>query len=350
MNRRFAYKLLFYSLFLFYLIGDLYWWHGFLARRLDDHFRPDLAAPGDDSEIVYMVYGEPITRNQILRKKAEIAFQRGMKPDESGAFSKNQDQTLDAAAKVALMHQTILRIKASYSGNRIPDVAQDARREVKLMASRFDDGGISFADALAREHTDVLQWTSMTDARLRQTALLDDFAVGVAPVSEEDLKVYYERIREQMRVPEHRQLSHIFLAKLDKDPADVSRRATALLAELEQGADFSDLARRASEDEASAPKGGDLGLVSRGRIPPGIDVDLFSLPQGRPVLAESRLGFHLFKAGPVVPEREARWEEVRPVVKSALESIRRDRAVSLYFDEVLREARQSRSIREGRRR
>lgn len=349
MNRRFAYKLLFYTLFLFYLIGDLFWWHGFLAAKLDDHFRPDLAAPGDDSDIIVMVYGEPVTRNQIKRKKAEIAFQRGMKPDDSGAFSKAQEETLNAAAKVALMHQAILRIKASYSGNRIPDVSDSAGREVKLMASRYGEAQGSFADALAREHTDVRQWTNMVDARLRQTALLDDFAVGLAPVSEQELKVYYERIKEHMVVPEHRRLSHLFLAKLGKDPSEVSKRASQLLSELEQGADFSELVRRFSEDEASAGKGGDLGLVARDRIPPGIDGDLFSLPQGRPVLMESRLGYHLFVAGPVIPEREARWEEVRPAVKSALESVRRDRAVSLYFDEVLREARRSKSIREGKR-
>jgi len=72
-------------------------------------------------------------------------------------------------------------------------------------------------------------------------------------------------------------------------------KAEMLRTQLEDGADFTELARQHSQD-ATAKDGGDLGPLKRGELAPEIESELLALEQGevsRPV--RSPLGFHVFR-------------------------------------------------------
>ena len=72
-------------------------------------------------------------------------------------------------------------------------------------------------------------------------------------------------------------------------------KAELLRTQLEDGADFVELARQHSRD-ASAKDGGDLGTLKRGELAPEIESELLTLGPGqisRPV--RSPLGFHVFR-------------------------------------------------------
>ncbi|GIX44133.1 MAG: hypothetical protein D6691_08700 [Candidatus Hydrogenedentota bacterium] len=72
------------------------------------------------------------------------------------------------------------------------------------------------------------------------------------------------------------------------------RLAERIVQELRGGADFCELAMNYSQDRASAPKCGDLGYVSRGKMDPEFDKVAFSLPIGKisDVVATPR-GFYI---------------------------------------------------------
>src|SRR4029450_31465 len=61
--------------------------------------------------------------------------------------------------------------------------------------------------------------------------------------------------------------------KAQSKVADVIRRAKA-------GEDFGKLAQQLSDDSGTAPRGGDLGLVSRGEVVPQFEQALFALKKG----------------------------------------------------------------------
>jgi hypothetical protein len=54
-------------------------------------------------------------------------------------------------------------------------------------------------------------------------------------------------------------------------------RAREVRNQIAAGGDFAALARKFSNDAASAGKGGDLGLVSRGKLPPAVERSAFTL-------------------------------------------------------------------------
>jgi peptidyl-prolyl cis-trans isomerase SurA len=79
-------------------------------------------------------------------------------------------------------------------------------------------------------------------------------------------------------------------------------RADTLLNDLKHGADFAEMAKRASEDPVSKELGGDLGWNRRGIMVPEFDKWMFALPPGQmsPVI-ETSFGFHIIKVDRVRP-------------------------------------------------
>lgn len=94
--------------------------------------------------------------------------------------------------------------------------------------------------------------------------------------------------------------------------------ATSVLAELEGGADFADLAEEHTEDPSGRTSGGDLGCTGRGMYVPEFEQAVWQGPVGEvqgPV--GTSFGYHLI----LVESRGARgFESVEPEIRGFLES------------------------------
>jgi peptidyl-prolyl cis-trans isomerase SurA len=75
---------------------------------------------------------------------------------------------------------------------------------------------------------------------------------------------------------------------------DARTRAEQLLAEIEGGADFAEVARENSDDD-SARQGGSLGRIARGQMVPAFEDAAFGLKPGETTIVESPYGFHIVR-------------------------------------------------------
>jgi peptidyl-prolyl cis-trans isomerase D len=111
-----------------------------------------------------------------------------------------------------------------------------------------------------------------------------------------DIERAYNNNIEQYSTPEQVRASHILLKTEGKDDATVKARAEELLKQARAGADFADLARKNSEDDASKANGGDLDYFGRGRMVPEFDQVAFSLDPGKVSdLVKTQYGYHIIK-------------------------------------------------------
>ena len=119
-------------------------------------------------------------------------------------------------------------------------------------------------------------------------------AKTVVPAS--DIEREYNNNSEQYTTPEQVRASHILLKTEGKDDASVKARAEALLKQARNGADFAELAKKNSEDEASAKNGGDLDYFGRGRMVPEFDQAVFAMQPGAiSDLVKTQYGYHIIK-------------------------------------------------------
>ncbi len=95
-------------------------------------------------------------------------------------------------------------------------------------------------------------------------------------LSDDALRLIYEREKETWRIPEKAHLAEILISKGD-DAGLAARRAKEASDLLKGGAKFESVVRDFS-DGGTKNKGGDLGVVARGELAADIDKAVFSLP------------------------------------------------------------------------
>ncbi len=140
-------------------------------------------------------------------------------------------------------------------------------------------------------------------------------------VTERDIDVEWARVAPEETVD----ASHI-LFKID-DPAkdaEVKARAEEILKRARSGEDFATLAKKYSEDEGSAPQGGNLGAFPRGRMFEPFEDAAFALKPGEiSDLVRTEAGYHIIKVlSHDIPTKESRRQ-------SLTRSIQIDRAAGI---------------------
>lgn len=322
----FAIKLALFSSALLYMAVDLLWWHGPVWKAM---YREGGALAGSP-EPVAAVYGEEISAGQLARYEAEQDLLAGRTAPEA---QRRASMLMD------LVRASLLRLRTRYNDKNLPSFHDEAQEEVARLASRALDEE-HFAAALASQGYTREQFTAKLETRLRSLALLERSIAPLVQVEEEEISRVFQQLQQEMRQPASREVRHIFLATLDRNPAEVRAAAEQLLARLQAGEDFATLAKAHSEDEHSAPQGGSLGVIA--------DDSSFALPElplfgegaiaaGAPVLAQSRWGWHILLAGEISPARPLTVEEVRESIRTALLSTRREQAIRAYFEAGIRE-------------
>src|SRR6202140_1782725 len=147
---------------------------------------------------------------------------------------------------------------------------------------------------------------SIPEKRKIKYAVIDTGKVqGGVQITHDDLQAYYNQHRDEYRTAEQAKVSHILIktplpgpdGKVDeKGVAEAQKRAEDLLKQLKAGAKFDDIAKKYSEDPASAKEGGSLGWIGKGRTVPEFEKAAFSLPKGQiSDLVKSSYGFHIIR-------------------------------------------------------
>lgn len=117
-------------------------------------------------------------------------------------------------------------------------------------------------------------------------------------VTEAEISAYLEENRAKLETGLAFHARHILITPESNTDAgwEAARiKAEMLRSQLQDGADFIELARQHSRD-ATARDGGDLGALKRGELAPEVESELLTLEAGevsRPV--RSPLGFHVFR-------------------------------------------------------
>jgi len=108
-------------------------------------------------------------------------------------------------------------------------------------------------------------------------------------VSDEDLKVYYDKYPERFNKGEEVRASHILFSEADKD---IALEIHELLL---NGEDFSEHAKTHSQCP-SGQNGGDLGFFDRGKMVPEFEQAAFEMEPGEiSDLVQTQFGYHIIK-------------------------------------------------------
>ena len=149
---------------------------------------------------------------------------------------------------------------------------------------------------------------------------LDADDIDVASVSEDDVKAYYEQSKAQYVEPEKRRVSHILIDNSEDDDA-AKAKAESLLAQLNAGADFAELAETSSDDIVSAEMGGDLEWIERDVMEPAFEDAAFALQNKGDYsdVVASEFGYHIIKLTDIQSQQVKPYDAVKADLRAELE-------------------------------
>jgi peptidyl-prolyl cis-trans isomerase D len=181
-------------------------------------------------------------------------------------------------------------------------------------------------EAYYKDPAHAAQFRAPEEASVEYVVLDLDALKKNIPVAEDDLRKYYTENEKRFTAPEERRASHI-LIKADKDAPKAERekakaKAEAILAEVKKDPSrFAEIARKNSEDEGSAEKGGDLDFFGRGAMVKPFEDAAYALKPGEVSgVVESDFGYHVIQLAAVRGGGKKTYESVRAEIENEFRS------------------------------
>ncbi len=159
------------------------------------------------------------------------------------------------------------------------------------------------------------------------TELFEKEIMAKAKVSDQEVKDYYDKNKDEFTLTTQIKASHILVRTEDE-----AKRA---LERLKKGEKFGDIAKAVSIDPGSAKSSGDLGFFSKGQMVPefesaaaGLNVGEVSAP------VKTQFGYHIIKVTDKKKGDVIEFEKVRDMISQRLSGERQKDAFEQYVAEL----------------
>lgn len=210
---------------------------------------------------------------------------------------------------------------------------KEQTRDISVLAfdqeSFSSDASVTAEDIKQYYEANVQRFMLPEKVRVDYVEITSESLTENVKVSEEQIVTMYDDYLASVSGREERQASHILLDASD-DKAAALKKIESLKKEIEQGADFAEIAEKHSQDPGSATQGGDLGWIALGEMVKPFEQALFDMEKGAvSEVVESQFGYHLIKLNDI------RSETVIPLGVKRYEfedELKNDAVASMFYD------------------
>ena len=283
---------------------------------------------GDDkvpADAVAVVDGEEIAKSDYdaLLAQAKKSYQNQKR--EFPKAGSQEFQTLKNQAVQFLVQREQFEQEAEALDVKVTEKQIDARLE-QIQKQYFGGDKKKYEAQLKEQGLSDKQVRNDIRAQIVSEKIFEEVTRKVS-VTDKQVEEYYNKNKAQYSQPESREVRHI-LVKTRAQADDIYNQ-------LKGGADFSELAKKFSEDTGSKANGGKL-TISKGQTVAPFDQTAFLLKKNdisRPVKTE--FGFHVIQPiGDVKPAKVTPLKEVKDSIKQQLAQTKKNEAMTKWVDEL----------------
>lgn len=242
-------------------------------------------------KIVAVVDNEFILKSELDFQTNMVAAQRKLDPNSPEL----KKQVLNS-----IIEEKLIYAQANFDSVIVSDEEVTNRINYQLEVFKQQYGSIErveqmygmSVEKIKRELRDEVQKSLMIQK-------LQEKNFSSIEASRREVEVFFSTYKDSLGViPEKVSISHIYknpkASKTNKEK--YFQLANAILDSIKNGADFSEMAKKYSEDPGSAVQGGDLGFVKRGVFYPEFESAAYSLePNQISGIVESPVGYHIIQ-------------------------------------------------------
>ncbi len=325
---KFSLRIGIYFLALGYICADLFLFNGPIQRtiRASDPNSPESIAKAKANGVVARVFGYQITRSQLDRAIYERLFLEGKSLEN---LNQNEKKLVEYAALGDLIDYELMRVKIKVNTQKLRVSDEEIDIRVERFAKKFTTRE-ELEKAMRAQGIDsfgVLR--NRIAARIQQEKYIAMRVDPLCVVSDQEISDFYQANREAMATPDRIRARHIFIPTLETPAAEAKQTLQTALKDLQNGSKtFDQLASSYSKDPATLQIGGDLGWMSRARLPEDFAKAVFYLPLNQPTLIETKIGCHIVEVTERLPEEIPELDFVRDEIHAAITATKRHQAVN----------------------
>ena len=282
-----------------------------------------------ESKKVVVFEGGEVTLGEVQ----EFAEQSGL-----GELSPGSPQ-FEAAVQQIMPTLVEFEIAKAYAEeNGITVSESEVNQEIETIKDQIVEQARAQGMNVGREKAfqQALEQAGLTDEELREqireqlpVQKVQVRVAGDAEASQEEVEQFYEENKKlQFTTPEQRCARHILFNK------DQREKAEEVKGQLQNGADFAELAKEFSQDPAGAENGGDLGCLGKGETVPSFEEAVFNARQGEIVgPVESEFGYHLIEVTDIKEQSTQPLSEVETQIREQLSTDEQAQKFSAWVQE-----------------
>ncbi|GAP76943.1 peptidyl-prolyl cis-trans isomerase PpiD [Pseudoalteromonas sp. SW0106-04] len=192
---------------------------------------------------------------------------------------------------------------------------------------------VEVSDEEVQEYYDLnqAQFLSPEQVKVSYVELSADDLELAEPITDEQINDYYQQNKAYYSEPEKRRVAHI-LVEYGDDQDSAEQKANDLLTQLNNGADFAELASEESDDIVSAEMGGDLDWIERDMLDPDFEKAAFALQNVGELsqVVESEFGYHIIKLTDLQPGETKPLAEVKEDIRTELAKVEK---ADLFYEQ-----------------
>ena len=282
------------------------------------------------------VNGVDITEADVENEIVQLLRRRRIPPQLMEQYKKQLRQP----ALENLIDKLLLDEKIKQANIVVTE--EEITEQIKKITSRLGLSVDEFKEQLKNVGTDFDQWKKelQFERSLGYQKFFEAKFADKVIVTEDEAKNYYsenETKIEQIRA------SHILIRPDTSDPntdpnqakAKAKLRAQELLKQLQNGADFAELAKANSADPGSASAGGDLGFFERGKMVAPFENAAFELKVNQlSDVVETQFGYHIIK----VTDRKNTFEQFKDDIMATLKTKKLSELSTQYVESLRADA------------
>lgn len=259
-----------------------------------------------DKDTAAKVNGKSVKKSDIdkqieqIKKSYPQMFQGA---DGEGRLNDLRKRILDSLVDAALIEQY-----AEKEGIKVSD--SDIDKQITQLRQGFKDKK-AFDDALQKAGIDEKQLREQVEKQLVQQKVIDAITKSIK-VTDKQVADYYAKNKADFNVQATVRAAHILFKDSDK------KNAEKVLGEVKGGGDFAALAKKYSQDQGSASKGGDLGWPTSPYVQQFQEAADKLKPGEISELVKTPFGWHIIKVIDKRPARQQKLSEVKEQIKQLL--------------------------------
>lgn len=285
------------------------------------------------SGIAAVVNDEIITIRELNREydlaARDVEKKEGPLSVEKG--NKLRTSILDSLVDRALIRQKIKELNIVISEEEVRQSIEEVKRQNRLSQE-------ALVSALLTQGMTFDQYKEQMKEQLERLRLMSQEVKSKVQVSEKELKEYYDANLASFSNEDSYRARAIFL-RLAKDATideirKVITKLETVMAAARKGGNFTELAKKYSDDANVQKDGGDLGFFKKGEMLADIEKIVLTIKPGEVEMIGTPTGYYIIKLEEKRPGLAKPFEEVKGQINDALYRKKSEERFSQWLQEL----------------